>query len=249
MTGPGRSAVCPAPQPRPPVAGGPAHWGRVLDRFTVATALLIGALALAAWPVVLAAAGPGLPVVGILAHVCGMLAGYGVLVLLFLESRWPPLERGVGSDVLARWHGWGGRAVIGLVLVHAWGAIAAWAQGRGEGLLTGTWQVLLMPAIPAATVGTGLMVVIGAMSVRAARRRVRRETWHGMHLLMYVAVALSFAHTLAGPDLTGHLALQIGWALAYVHVFALVLRHRVLTPPRQAARHRFRVAGVRKLSL
>jgi predicted ferric reductase len=210
----------------------------------VSTALLIGALALAIWPVVLAAAGPGLPVLGTLAHVCGLLAGYGVLVLLFLESRWPPLERGVGSDVLARWHGRGGRAVIGLVLVHAWAAIAAWSRSRGEGLLTGTWQVLLMPALPAATAGTALMVVVAGMSVRAARKRLRHETWHGLHLLMYVAVALSFAHMLAGPDLTGHLALQIGWALAYTHVFALVLRHRVVRPLRQAARHRLRVSEI-----
>jgi predicted ferric reductase len=225
--------------------GSPGGSGRVVDRATVATALLLGAVALAIWPVVLAAAGPGLPIVGTMAHVCGMLAGYGVLVLLFLQSRWPPLERGVGSDVLARWHARVGRAVIGLILGHAWGAIAAWSESRGEGLLTGTWQVLLMPALPAATVGTLLMFVVAGMSVRAARKRMRHETWHGLHLLTYLAVALSFTHMLAGPDLTGHLALQIGWALAYTHVFALVLRHRVLTPMRQAARHRLRVAEVR----
>jgi len=83
------------------------------------------------------------------------------------------------------------------------------------------------------------------VSIRAARRRLRHERWHGVHLLMYVAIALSFGHMLAGPDLVGHLWLQIAWALAYAHVFALVLRHRVLAPLRQAARHRLRVAEVR----
>jgi ferredoxin-NADP reductase len=62
---------------------------------------------------------------------------------------------------------------------------------------------------------------------------------------MYLAIALSFGHVLAGPDLAGYLILQVGWALAYAHVFALVLRHRVLTPLRQAARHKLRVAAVR----
>jgi ferredoxin-NADP reductase len=61
---------------------------------------------------------------------------------------------------------------------------------------------------------------------------------------MYAAIALSFGHVLAGPDLAGYLVLQVGWALAYTHVFALVLRHRVLTPLRQAARHRLRVTAV-----
>src|SRR3954447_16880324 len=102
-----------------------------------------------------------------------------------------------------------------------------------------------MPELVAATVGTLIMLVVAGMSARAARRRLRHETWHGLHLLMYVAIALSFGHMLAGPDLVGHLFLQIAWALAYTHVFALVLRYRVLAPLRQAARHRLRVAEVR----
>jgi ferredoxin-NADP reductase/DMSO/TMAO reductase YedYZ heme-binding membrane subunit len=173
-----------------------------------------------------------------------MLAGYGVLVLLVLMSRSPALERGVGADVLARWHSRAGRAVVGLILLHAWGAITAWAQVRGESAASGAVEILGMPAIPAATAGTLLILVAGGLSARAARKRLRHETWHGVHLLMYLAVALSFGHVLAGPDLVGHLPLQIGWALAYTHVFALVLRHRVLTPLRQATRHRLRVAGV-----
>jgi ferredoxin-NADP reductase len=86
--------------------------------------------------------------------------------------------------------------------------------------------------------------VVGALSVRAARRRLPYERWHGLHLLVYLAIALSFAHQLAGPDLAGHRVLQVGWALLYVQVFTLVLRHRVLTPLRNASRHRLRVQAV-----
>jgi ferredoxin-NADP reductase len=49
---------------------------------------------------------------------------------------------------------------------------------------------------------------------------------------------------LAGPDLAGRPVLQVAWALAYTHVFALVLRYRVITPVQQAARHRMRVTAV-----
>jgi ferredoxin-NADP reductase len=89
------------------------------------------------------------------------------------------------------------------------------------------------------------MVVAAVASLRLARRKLGHERWHGLHLLMYLAVALGFAHQLAGPDLAGHRLLQVAWALAYAHVSALVLRHRVLTPLRQATRHRMRVAEVR----
>ena len=209
------------------------------------TALWLGALGVATWPLLVAAAGPGTPLIGVVAHVAGMLAGYGVLVLLVLMSRAPVLERGVGADVLARWHARGGPVVIGLVLVHAWAATLAWAGPRQLGLSGAAAEVVALPGLAAATLGTLLMLVVAVTSVRAARSRLRHERWHGLHLLMYVAVALGFAHQLAGPDLAGHRWLQVAWALAYAHVFALVLRHRVLTPLRQATRHRMRVAEVR----
>lgn len=227
--------------------GAPPDTGRrawVVDRGTALLALWLGALVVGTWPLVLAAAGRDLPLVGLVAHVAGMLAGYGVLVLLVLMARTPAPERGVGADVLARWHAQAGRLVVVLVLVHAVGAVAAWAQLTGAGLLLGSWQVLGMPAMPAAAAGAVLMLVAAGASVRSARRKLRHETWHGIHLLMYLAVALGFAHMLAGPDLMGHRVLQVGWALAYTYVFALLLQHRVLTPLRQAGRHRLRVAGV-----
>ena len=162
-----------------------------------------------------------------------MLAGYGVLVLVLLMARWPVLER-FGSDALARWHARLGRLVLTLVVVHAVAAVVA----------VGLWRVLRLPGLVAATVGTGVLVAVGVCSARAARRRVSYETWHALHLLTYVAVALSFLHQLAGPDLAGHRLMQLLWALLYAHTFGLVLQHRVLRPLRGAVRHRLRVEAV-----
>src|SRR5215470_16341496 len=52
-------------------------------------------------------------------EVLGLLAGYGVVVLVALMARLPPLERGIGTDQLARWHARGGRYTVGLVVAHA----------------------------------------------------------------------------------------------------------------------------------
>ncbi len=49
----------------------------------------LGALSVATWPLLVGPAGPGTPLVGLVAHVSGMLAGYGVLVLLVLTARVP----------------------------------------------------------------------------------------------------------------------------------------------------------------
>jgi DMSO/TMAO reductase YedYZ heme-binding membrane subunit len=110
---------------------------------------------------------------------------------------------------LSRWHSQGRRAVVALVLVHAWAATAAWADSRGESTWSAPWHVLRLPGLIAATAGTVLFLAVAVLSVRAARRRVSYETWHGVHLLVYLGVALSFVHQLAGPDLTGHRILQV----------------------------------------
>jgi predicted ferric reductase len=219
----------------------PGNWA-VLTGQEVISLLWMGALLVVTWP--LFAAPSGTPAVSTVAHVAGMLAGYGVLVLIVLVSRLPALERDVGADVLTRWHARTARLVLGLVVLHAGAATLAWMHSRNETSAVSVWHVLTLPWLPAATVGTLLMIFVALASVRQARRALGQERWHGLHLLMYAAVALGFGHQLAGPDLVGHRWLQIGWALAYTHVFALVIRHRVLSPVRQAARHRMRVAAV-----
>ncbi|HEX2577490.1 MAG TPA: ferredoxin reductase family protein [Aquihabitans sp.] len=241
-----RPATRPRPSPPPATGVGPRpRRRRELTPHALGTAIHLGAVATVAWPIAEWLHGPApRPLVPLVAHVSGMLAGYGVLVLLALMSRAPALERGIGADVLARWHARGGRLVLVSVLVHAWGAVAAWAALRGEAGAAALWQVLRMPGLAAATLGTALLAGVGIASARAARRRLSYERWHALHLLTYVAVALSSSHQLAGPDLAGHRLLQVGWALLYAYVFALVLRHRVLAPLRQAARHRLRVRRV-----
>ena len=213
---------------------------------SVTAVILLGSIVFALWPALLAFSAP-VPVdpLALTAHLAGMLAGYGVVVLVALMSRAPALERGIGTDVLARWHARGGRLVISLIMVHGMAAVLAWAGSRQETVLVAVGHVLRLPAIAAATVGTLILLAVAAVSARAARRRMPYEVWHAVHLSTYIALALSFVHELAGPDLAGHRWLQIGWALLYTHVFALLVRHRVIAPLRQAWRHRLRVAAVR----
>ncbi|UQX86619.1 ferredoxin reductase family protein [Jatrophihabitans telluris] len=209
------------------------------------TVLAAGAAAVTGWPIWLALRGPQpVQAMVVLAHVCGMLAGYGVVVLVGLMSRTPALERGVGADRLARWHSRAGRGVVLAILVHAWAAVMVWRNSRAESFWPAAWHVLRLPGLIAATVATALFLLVAVLSVRAARRRVSHEAWHTVHLLVYVAVALGFLHQLGGPDLAGHRILQVAWALLYTSVFTLVAQHRLLTPLRNATRHRLRVQSV-----
>lgn len=210
---------------------------------TLLCLLVIGAFAVSA----LALVGAPRPLVigtPFLAHVAGLLAGYGVTVMLLLMARVPALERGVGADRMSRWHARLGRCILILILVHGVAATIAFGVAGNISPVMSTEDVLGMPGLVAATVATVLFIAVGVLSARAARRRLRYETWHAIHLLTYLAIALSFSHELAGPDLAGHRAVQIAWSCLYTVSFALLLRYRVVAPALQAARHRLRVERV-----
>ena len=178
----------------------------------------------------------------------GLLSGYGFVVLVALMARLPPLERGIGSDRLARWHATGGRYVITLVTGHVllivWGyAVTAHEQVTSEAvtLLTAYPDVLM------ATVAWFLLLGVAAFSVRAARRRLSYETWYYAHLYTYIAIALAFSHQFAdGPAFQSNTAARVVWSAMYVTVAALIVWYRVLTPLRNSARHGFTVQKVRQ---
>src|SRR3954453_19410733 len=228
--------------PTPSVADGS------VDRESASAVLVLlgfGAVFVAWWPLFgMSVAGGPLDPVALVAHISGMLAGYGVLIMLVLMSRWPVLERGIGADVLARWHASGGRIIVGLVLVHAGFAVLAWSLLTGQDPFSASAQVLTWPGLVTATIGTVLLCAVAVGSARSARTRLRWETWYFWHRGPYMAIPLSFTHQLAGPDLAGHRWLQIGWALLYTFTFALVLRYRFIAPAHAALRHRLRVVAV-----
>ncbi|MFD9359540.1 ferric reductase-like transmembrane domain-containing protein [Streptomyces sp. NPDC060031] len=176
------------------------------------------------------------------AHLSGLLAGYGVLVLLFLMARVPAVEHGVGADRLARWHALGGRHVLLLCFGHAFFALCGYAVHEGVDVVRAVRELLGYPAVAAALAGTVLLAGVGITSARSVRRRVSHETWRGVHLFVYLAAALAFGHQLAGPDLT---LVAWFWALAHAVVAVLLVWYRAVVPVRQAARHALRVLEVR----
>lgn len=180
----------------------------------------------------------------LIAHITGLLASYGVALMLMLMSRAPALEHGVGADTLARWHAAGGRAIFALIAIHAVAATQAWLRSLGANVPVSLLTLLELPGLATATVGTLLFFGVGVVSARTVRRKLSYEQWHALHLLTYIAAALSFSHQLAGPDLAGQRPVQIAWSLLYTYAFFLVLRYRFLAPIQQAFRHRLQVHQV-----
>ena len=180
-------------------------------------------------------------------NLTGMVGTYLALLMVLLVSRIPYVERVLGQDGLLRWHRRLAPWPISLLVAHAVFITAGYAQAAGAG----PWRevdtlVFSYPDVLAATVGLALMCLAGVVSVRVIRRRVRREVWWTVHLYLYLALALSFAHVIVlGPSFVGHPVTQTAWSVAWVCTAGLVLAYRVGLPVARSLRHRLRVAEVR----
>jgi ferredoxin-NADP reductase len=212
------------------------------------TLTAVGAAAVLAlwWHSTRAIVGPG-GLLTTLGEGLGLLSGYAVVIAVLLMARLPPVERGVGADRLARWHGTLGRWLIWLITGHVLLIIWGYALAAHTGLVSETATLLTTyPDVLMATVAWFTLLGVGLTSLRAARRRLRYETWYYLHLYSYLAIALAFSHQFAnGAAFVDNAIARLAWELLYVISAALIIWYRLIVPARDFGRHRFVVAGVR----
>jgi predicted ferric reductase len=221
---------------------------RIVLPIVVLTVIGLGFLGLAClwWKTTVFLSTPGALLINI-GEILGLLAGYGVVVLVALMARLPPLEKGIGTDRLARWHSIGGRYVISAVSGHVVFITWGFAVTARESVTSETATLLTtFPDILMATAAWLLLLMVAGISIRAARRRVRYETWYYAHLYTYLAIALAFSHQFAdGGAFALSLQARVAWSALYAVVGAALLWYRVVTPVRSALRHQFTVQSVR----
>ena len=179
-------------------------------------------------------------------RVTGLLAGYAMVVLVALMARIPPLERGVGADKLARWHAMGGRYSVSLVVAH--GLLITWGYSvQAHRNIIGQAKTLLMsyPDVLMASVAGLLLVGVGVTSARAARKRLKYETWFYLHFYTYLAIALAFSHQFStGAEFVDNTVTRWVWAAMYAFVGLAIAWYRFAVPVLQARRHHLRVECV-----
>jgi predicted ferric reductase len=176
----------------------------------------------------------------------GLLAADLLLVQVLLMARIPVVERAVGQDRLARWHRLAGFTSFTLMLAHI--GLITW--GAAAGRLTAapaTFRELTVdePGVLLAVAGTACLVLVVVTSVRAARRRLRYESWHLLHLYAYLGAGLALPHQLwAGQEfLSSPFATAYWWTL-WATAAGAVLVWRVGLPVLRTLRHDLRVTSV-----
>ncbi|MFH0518474.1 ferric reductase-like transmembrane domain-containing protein [Streptomyces sp. M41] len=175
----------------------------------------------------------------------GLHAALLMLFQLLLVARLPWLDRRIGMDRLTVWHRWVGFGLLWTVLTHATLVVLGYAtlddtsMGRTFVALSG------VPASLLGMLAAAVIVLIGVTSTRVLRRRMRYEVWHGLHLLLYVALGLAFVHQLQETTTFASSAFATAyWWLLWLFAFGALLTGRVAMPLWRNAYHRFRVTAV-----
>ena len=133
-----------------------------------------------------------------------------------------------------------------LLITHIVLIIAGYASGQWSAVLSTIWDLITnYGGILLAFGGTACLIMVVITSIKAARRRLRYESWHLLHLYGYLGVGLALPHQLwTGQEFLQSLAATVYWWTLWAAAAGTVVLWRVWLPLWRSARYRLRVAGV-----
>lgn len=181
-----------------------------------------------------------------LGRITGLIGVYLALVQVLMLSRLRPLERFVGFDRLTGWHRINGKVCVSLIVAHA--ALITIGYALAERISVPSELSRLLSSYPGmvtATIGTVLMVAVVISSLVIVRKRMRYESWHFVHFLIYAGIALGYLHQIpTGNEFSAHPAQADYWISLYVVTLALLLIYRVALPIRDFFRYQLTVKNI-----
>jgi predicted ferric reductase len=194
--------------------------------------------------VLFASAGTGKNSILTVAKFFGLHAASIMMLQLVLVARLPWLDRRIGMDRLTVWHRWTGFTLAWTVVTHATLVVLGYAWLDSLPVLR---TFLGLAGVVASLLGmcaAAIIIAIAAVSMRYARRRMQYETWHALHIGLYLAVLLALLHQGLEGTTFGSPAAKAYWWTVWTLVLLAFLLGRIGMPLWRNAYHRFRVAAV-----
>jgi ferredoxin-NADP reductase/DMSO/TMAO reductase YedYZ heme-binding membrane subunit len=180
----------------------------------------------------------------------GLLASALLLIQVFLMARVPWVEQAWGQDELARTHRLVGFTSFTLMVAHLVLITLGYAAGSSLGIV-GTFVDLVLnyPGMLLGLAGTAALVMVVVTSVKKARKRLRYESWHLIHLYGYLGAGLALPHQLwTGTDFLSSTTATVFWWTLYAVCAGAVLVFRLGVPLWRSLRAPLRVLDVRSES-
>ena len=176
----------------------------------------------------------------------GLIAADLLVIQVVTMARIPWVERVFGQDQLARWHRYTGFTSFNLVLVHILLITLGYASNDHRGMLGEAWNLITTyPGMLLATAGTVALIMVVVTSLRAARRRLRYESWHLLHLYAYLGIGLALPHQIwTGQDFVLTAPARLYWWTLYIAAAGSIVVFRIGVPVWRSLRHDLRVAAI-----
>jgi predicted ferric reductase len=171
---------------------------------------------------------------------------YFAIVGIFLVSRIPWVERGVGHDRLVTWHRKLGPWSLYLIGAHVLFISLSFAGQDQVMLVVELWRMLTtFDWMWWALLGFVLMIMAGVTSYKKARAKMSYETWWIIHIYTYIAIAASFMHqVLNGQMFVNHPLNRLFWSALYVLMATAIIVYRFGIPLVRSLRHNLVVEKV-----
>lgn len=185
-----------------------------------------------------------------LGRLTGLVAADLLLVQVLLVARIPFVEQVYGQDDLARRHRLVGFTSLTLMLAHVVLITLGYAALSSDNPVAEFWDLVVdYPGMLLALAGTLLLILVAVTSVRRARRRLRYESWHLLHLYAYLGVGLALPHQLwTGQEFVNSSAATVFWWSVWGAAAGAILVWRVGLPVYRTLVHDLRVAAVERES-
>ena len=176
----------------------------------------------------------------------GLFAAYLLLLQVILMARLPFLQWAVGFDTLMKRHRLNGKVSLVLTLAHVATITTGYTLQSKISILAQTEQFLTSwPDMVPALLGTLLLIAVAVSSVVIVRRKLRYQTWYGVHLMAYLGIFLAWFHQIpTGNEFVSNPLAAAFWTVLYVVTLQFVLLFRVLQPVIGFLWHRMRVIEV-----
>ncbi len=176
----------------------------------------------------------------------GLIASDLLLIQVLLMARIPMVERVYGQDELARKHRLVGFWSFNLMVVHIVVITVGYAFADGRNPLVEFYNLVVdYPGMLLALAGTLALVMVTMTSIKKARKKLRYESWHLLHLYAYLGVGLALPHQLwTGKEFLSNPVATVYWWSLWIAAAGAVLVWRVGVPVCRTLIHSLRVTAV-----
>ena len=175
----------------------------------------------------------------VLGRATGIVAATMMMVQLLIIARVPVIERRLGHDRAALIHGQLGRLGFVAMIVHVLTLVVGYAARMNDGWWNQAWAFVVDYGLEMtiAVISFWLLMAVVATSLAAVRASWKYESWHKVHLLTYLVIALSIPHQFVnGTTFSGAAGAATDtfarwyWAMLWTVSVGAIVVYRIVRP-------------------